>query len=1093
MTKSRSGPTDAARLTDQDSQEAIERDLDVNMLVEAGAGSGKTQSLAARMAAGVLSGRYRVDQMAAVTFTRKAAAELRGRFQQELEKHLERETDAARRGWAQEALSRLERLFAGTIHSFCAHLLRERPVEAGLAPGFTELDDIGAMESRQHLWREFIAVQRAQASPLLPALRDAGVRAGDLDNAFATVCTFDEVDFPPGNVPPPDPTFTWAALDRFWQQLEPLLPHEIPHDTTCNVQKKAHDLQWKIEITRRDRPADLVDLVTPWEGTFRITMKRWEDGATDTHQLRDDIDGMLADLRAVIEPFVQAWRQYVYRLAMTLMVEGRDFARDHRYRALTLEYEDLLQCAARVLRENLPVRYALQQKYQWLFVDEFQDTDPIQAEVITWLASDGRGGTDWTAAALRPGALFIVGDPKQSIFRFRRADIETYDRVREVVERSGGTVVPLETNFRSAPVLCDWANDVFKGVFPESATPQQPQFQPLEPAPLSVKGRKRKARGAAAGTGLRTLTAPATCTNVADVVAHDSVAIARVIRSQIDAGIRQPGDFLVLTWKKGHLGDYAKAMDAQQLPVEVSGAGAFGDSEHVHVLATLLRLLSDPDDELEAVGVLRGPLFGVSDVDLFEHRNSGGSFMFTTVPPGGDASQPSTSAVIQALGSLHSMYRLTRSLSAPAAVECILEQTGLFALAVADTPGGAEAGNVLQALDRVRRVTVEGGTLADAADVLEADVESNEVESLPLEPGRTDVVRLMNLHKAKGLEAPVVFLADPCSGFSPKADVRILRDGESAIGYLKIERKKAGSFHGKLLGLPAGWDAHEAAELTFVAAEHERLRYVAATRARDLLVVSRWGKPNVQHGPWLPFDSHLASVDELEVPTTIVETSHISIDLSPEKTEEADLSRVRRLVKGAELSFTTRSVTGTTHDVVIREEDSARLLRGPATGMKWGDLVHKLLEYAATTGQPERKQIERLAKWLTLGKPELQSVINEALAAVEQVMTSDMWRRAMDADERHTEVPFSYAVDAESGRPKITHGVIDLAYRTGDTWEIVDYKTDQVQDGSELLDRYRGQLNAYTGAWIRLSNHELPIRAGVHAVRLGTTHWFNTD
>ena len=365
------------------------------------------------------------------------------------------------------------------------------------------------------------------------------------------------------------------------------------------------------------------------------------------------------------------------------------------------------------------------------------------------------------------------------------------------------------------------------------------------------------------------------------------------------------------------------------------------------------------------------------------------------------------------------------------------------------------------------------------------------MESLPLEPGRTDVVRLMNLHKAKGLEAPVVFLADPCSGFSPKADVRILRDGESAIGYLKIERKKAGGFHGKLLGLPAGWDAHEVAELTFVAAEHERLRYVAATRARDLLVVSRWGNPNVRRGPWLPFDSHLASVDELEVPTTIVEPSHISIDLSPEKTEEADLSRVRRLVKGAELSFATQSVTGTPHrDVVIREEDSARLLRGAATGMEWGALVHKLLEHAATTGrQPDRERMGRLAKWFTLGKPELQSVIAEALESVEQVMSTDMWRRATAAEERHTEVPFSYSVDAEAGRTKLTHGVIDLAYRTEDAWEIVDYKTDQVDDGRELLDRYRDQLSAYACAWQSIVGDGVPIRVGIHAIRLGTMHW----
>ena len=529
-------------------------------------------------------------------------------------------------------------------------------------------------------------------------------------------------------------------------------------------------------------------------------------------------------------------------------------------------------------------------------------------------------------------------------------------------------------------------------------------------------------------------------------------------------------------------------MDAERLPVEVSGAGAFGDSERVHVLAALLRALSDPDDEVEVVGVLRGPLFGVSDPELYAYRSGGGNFIFTAVPPEPELSTEK-SAVVEALSRLHVMYRLTRALSVPAAVECILESTGLLALALGQTPGGAEAGDLLQALDRVRRVIEEGGTLADAADSLEADVESNEVESVPLEPGRTDVVRLMNLHKAKGLQADVVFLADPCGGYEPKADRRIVRDGESALGFLRIERKKPGSFYGQLLGLPVGWDAHEAAELEFVAAEHERLRYVAATRARELLVVSRWGKPDVKKGPWLSFDSHLGEVAELQVPSEVSEPVMSRVDLSQEKREEADLTRVRRFVKGAELSFTTESVTGTTHrDVVIREEDSARLLRGPATGMEWGDLVHKLLEYAATTSLPERKQMERLARWLTLGKPELQSVFTEAIDTVDEVMKSDMWRRAMDADEHLTEVPFSSSVDAGSGRTKIVHGVIDLAYRTGDAWEIVDYKTDQLDDGSGLLDRYRDQLSAYATAWPSVVTDGLPVRVGVYAVRLGTTH-----
>ena len=229
---------------------------------------------------------------------------------------------------------------------------------------------------------------------------------------------------------------------------------------------------------------------------------------------------------------------------------------------------------------------------------------------------------------------------------------------------------------------------------------------------------------------------------------------------------------------------------------------------------------------------------------------------------------------------------------------------------------------------------------------------------------------------------------------------------------------------------------------------------------------------------------------ELPVPTEVSEPTLVSVDLSPKAIEEADHARVRRFLKGAALSFTTESVTGATHrDVVVREEDSALLLRGPATGIEWGDLVHKLLECAATTGQPDRERLRRRATWLTRGKPALQSVITATLDTVEQVMTSDMWQRALHADERYTEVPFSYAIEAKSGQTKITHGVIDLAYRRGDTWEIVDYKTDPVDDPAELTARYHQQLTAYARAWKTLRPDESRVRVGLHAVRLNSTEW----
>src|SRR6186997_2265992 len=148
-----------SRALDQQARETIRTELLSNILVEAGAGSGKTQMLAERMAAGIAAGVYQIEHLAAVTFTRKAASELRGRFHIALEGELSKllsgsrsVVDAERLGHVQAALSNLERFFAGTIHSFCARLLRERPVESGVSPGFTELDDAEERLIRQQSW-----------------------------------------------------------------------------------------------------------------------------------------------------------------------------------------------------------------------------------------------------------------------------------------------------------------------------------------------------------------------------------------------------------------------------------------------------------------------------------------------------------------------------------------------------------------------------------------------------------------------------------------------------------------------------------------------------------------------------------------------------------------------------------------------------------------------------------------------------------------------------------------------------------------------------------------------------------------------------
>ena len=450
----------------------------------------------------------------------------------------------------------------------------------------------------------------------------------------------------------------------------------------------------------------------------------------------------------------------------------------------SLNYGDLLNLTARVLRENVGVRRALQQKYQYLLVDEFQDTDPVQAEIVFWLAEDSNVAStskkasppDWRQVPLRPGALFVVGDPKQSIYRFRRADIDIYNIVRgRFSEKGVGVVLPLTMNFRSGPDLCTWANTVFETCFPKKPTAHAPQFAPLDPKP------KQAVRG-------KVCTLTHHC-DKDELMERDAERIAAFIRTEVDAGRRRYSDFLILTRKKkNRIAPYAAALEALNIPAEVSGAGAFGESRDVEALTKLLRALADPQDAVALVAVLRGPLFGISDPELFAFKQSGGWFSIFQSDAEGPSGRP-TASVSRSGIALNHYYRWTRVLPAAGALERILEASGYLALA-ATTPGGVDAGDVLHAVDRVRQVVETGGSLADAADALEADREAtSEVESLPLEPGRADVVRLMNLHKAKGLEANVVFLADPAGGVKPRVDVHIERDGLQARGWLKIVRK----------------------------------------------------------------------------------------------------------------------------------------------------------------------------------------------------------------------------------------------------------------------------------------------------------------
>jgi ATP-dependent helicase/nuclease subunit A len=1120
----KAAPPDAA------ARQRIVFELDRNLLVEAGAGSGKTHELAARMAAGVAGGVYEIERLAAVTFTRKAAAELRGRFHAALEAELRNVgrfvgagparrsvtpadvveapaglgAAAAARGMRlQHALSNLERFFAGTIHAFCARLLRERPIDAGVSPGFTELDDVEEALLRQQTWRDYRAQAKAAGDADLVALLDANLGARQLDDAFETVCLYEDVTFPPGDAAMPDAAPVWPRLEAFWREIERRLPEPMDPESKCKTQERARAFSraWRAAARGDRSPALLADLLRMWEPKPNVTGKWWAAGPADGPRLKREVEALHAEFRDdVVLPFLQLWRQHLYAHAVALLTKARAAAAAERRRRNALSFNDLLLVTARVLRTNAVVRRALQQKYRWLFVDEFQDTDPIQAEIMFLLAADEAPGpgprgpgpdADWRRVALRPGALFVVGDPKQSIYRFRRADIDIYNDVRaRLAGPDGRGLVQLTTNFRSTPALCAWANRVFATRFPGTPTPHAPAFAPLDAF-----------RGAPAPPAVAVLDFDPDL-EPRDAGRDEAARIARYIRAEVDAGRRSFGDFLILTRRKKGLRPYAEALEGLHVPIEVTGAGAFGESAEVRHLALLLAALADPQDAVALVGVLRGPLFGLSDRQLFTHRHAGGWLgIFSEAAP--------EAPVGRALAQLRRWHGWTRRLPAGAALERILDDSGYLALAAA-TPGGVDAGDLLHAIDRVRVVVASGFTLAEAAEALagwsgldeDGPGESTEVDSLPLEPGRRDVVRLMNLHKAKGLEADVVFLADPLGGFDPRADVRVLRSGADAIGYFPVVDGRG--YAAKVLAQPAGWEQHRADELAYLDAEVDRLLYVAATRARDLLVIGRWpGKTGGRTAAWSAFTPFLADAPRLVEPKTVEPHDGASVDLSSSALASARAAIGARHDRAREPSWSAAPVTSeakrlprlTREPAEAQDDDPTRALvaetasRRADAGAAWGTLVHGLLEHAMRHPAASPDDLHRLALWLTLEAPQLRPLVDHALDTVAALARGGFWQAAQASAERWEEAPFAVleAAGAQPGPacapPNILTGTIDLVYRDGDAWRIVDYKTDADAAAVDLDQRHRAQLAAYERAWQGISG--APATARVVGARQG--------
>ncbi|MGH7480919.1 MAG: 3'-5' exonuclease, partial [Longimicrobiales bacterium] len=580
------------------------------------------------------------------------------------------------------------------------------------------------------------------------------------------------------------------------------------------------------------------------------------------------------------------------------------------------------------------------------------------------------------------------------------------------------------------------------------------------------------------------------CASAEDIARDDAERLASWILARVDAGERAPGDFLVLTTRKNPLAHYGRALEARGLPVQISGS-AVGIEQELDELLRLLRTLADPADPVGVVATLVGPFFGLDHEQLAAHlmdgdHRRGFDFRWTT----GRAE----TTVERALVELHELWRTATSLPADAALAAIVDRLGLLPYAAAGELGDSRAGALVYVLDAARAASLNGETSLPAAlDAIEAALENEDAEA-PLQPGRENVVRLMNLHKAKGLEAPVVVLAHPRE-IKPRAPNKHIERSDDARprAYLTLEMHRGRA--SETLARPIDWPMYAEEESRYEAAEDDRLLYVAATRARDELVVARSPKTSA-NSAWAPLH---AALDRLGTRLTLEPTPAPAPErlARDEREIAAEIERVATARQAAARpSYATAAITrlaaasgdpGTAAIVSVDAlaDDVEPFERPDLDALTWGTIVHRALEAVGRGPRTPRAVcrnvlVEAGAPIDPAGEPR---DLDALTSLVDSVTRSRIWARARHADHRLVEVPFAEARSA--GGLEIREGVIDLAFRGPDGWVIVDYKTDATRADAERRTRHRRQVELYAESWTRMTGEPVVERV-IFYVRAGT-------
>ncbi|HEY4238641.1 MAG TPA: UvrD-helicase domain-containing protein [Kofleriaceae bacterium] len=1025
-----------------------------NAWVEASAGTGKTHYIVERIVELLApeSGRRAtpIERIAAITFTRKAAGELRVRTRARiLQRIAELPAADRRRSQLLEALGGIDTAAISTIHSFADRLLRRWPAHARLDPQYALVEDEGELVAS--CVRALVdAAEAGTLGEATATVLDA-IRAGlsvhsretphwtyhGLDGLVAGFVLHRDVEL----ADPPPLAFDRAAFLHHAAAVCALVADLSPESPGARwliaLRESLRGLRdeldpivlfatlvERIERGPRGRPSD----APTKSGDFCSDARAWDawKALRDTHA-----DGLLAPLR---------------RWLATRLVRLRPIALERyehvKARARAVDHLDLLVKLRDLLRDHLDVRRACQALFDHLFIDEAQDTDPLQAEIAMFLCEREPVARVWTDVVLAPDRLTVVGDPKQSIYRFRRADIGTYLRMRDVVERGPVRRERLTGSRRSVPSLVAWLDARFSAVFEGGTVP----YQPLTPhrvstEPIAVHAVPFLDPADESAEGCRALEAVAMARYVRWLVEVSDVRVADP-RSGTPRAIGF-GDVGVLCLATTNLPLLFDAFDREGVPYAARGGSLFLSDPLVRRFLLGLCALADPHDGVAMAALLRPPFFALDLGDLARERRD-------------DPSDP----VTRARALIRELRRRRFERSPGETARALLATTGIGSVVAHGSNGAQRLAALGELCFQLERRGLDRDFDAVAAELREW-VDRPPKLDRPA-PVTGDAVQALTIHQAKGLEFPVVVWWDGRASWHERVvdePWAVARDGRAwaiRLEHLVWEE-------------PAGAEL-AARERQERQDERKRLVYVAATRARDLLVIPKVGDAASICGTLL---GGAAPPAVLEQPLHMPAAHAPWFDAvgAPQAPAPELAAPAIAWEAAARAAASSRMVP-----LAFSEATEPRSFWGRKGrfGRVFGDTVHLAIGVVVREGGAARDAVLRVVVRTQLAS----GLVDEAVADVQ---------RAVAAVGASAALAVEYPVSGIDAEGRLVSGYIDLLARTGEGIVLLDFKTDA--PAPTLPDGYVRQVEGYATAVAAAWGQ--PVRAGILYTATGEIRWLS--